>query len=199
MVQGNLLSFILLYFFFIFSENQAAPGFGRSLADFETQDGGGGLINIDSVANSRPKLLRKRQRTPAEQAAIDLKKEKKAVDRDRNAIEKFNGKNSARVRAAAKDALKQEAAEDKNRAILAANSPGGTNNPVVASALAAVKDNGPSKVVAGFKEIKKHPGNVAATNAAIKQIDQGRIPVIAANKALIKTGGGGGGGRRSRR
>lgn len=145
-------------------------------------------LATDQRTKLMPRKFMKRQSSAAVKAAQELQAQVQAVNRDLETIRAQNGRNARLVRLAAKDAINQEKKEDVSRSVLASQAPPQARQ-AVAAALQSVQDNGPSKVVAGFKQIEKSPANVVSNNQALQLIDAGRVPVKAANNALIALAG----------
>ncbi|KAA1121777.1 hypothetical protein PGTUg99_028553 [Puccinia graminis f. sp. tritici] len=133
------------------------------------------------------------QKKAVEEARKNLAAQTKKVDEAVAVIQK-KGSSPQEIEAAAKEALVQEADEDFAREVLVSAA---SDAKAAVEALAAVKEHGPSEVIAGFKGIAGDPSNAASVKKNIDLVVKGREKVVPANLKLIELSGGSTGARQA--
>ncbi|KAA1107523.1 hypothetical protein PGT21_017385 [Puccinia graminis f. sp. tritici] len=133
------------------------------------------------------------QKKAVEEARKNLAAQTKKVDEAVAVIQK-KGSSPQEIEAAAKEALVQEADEDFAREVLVSAA---SDAKAAIEALAAVKEHGPSEVIAGFKGIAGDPSNAASVKKNIDLVVKGREKVVPANLKLIELSGGSTGARQA--
>ncbi|KNZ48246.1 hypothetical protein VP01_57g6 [Puccinia sorghi] len=130
--------------------------------------------------------LDKNQKKAVEEAQKNLADQTKKVDAAVAVIQRRES-TPDQIAAAAKEALIQEGEEDFAREVLASAA---SDGKAAMEALAAVKDHGPTEVVAGFKAIAADSKNADSVKKNIDLVVQGREKVVPANLKLIELAGG---------
>ncbi|KNE91539.1 hypothetical protein PSTG_15060 [Puccinia striiformis f. sp. tritici PST-78] len=122
------------------------------------------------------------QKKVVEEQQANLASQTKTVDEQVAIIQK-EGTTPEEIEQAAKKALVQEAGEEFAREVLASAA---SDAKAAMTALGEVRDNGPSKVVAGFKAIEANAKDAAAVKKGIDLVVEGRKHVVPANLKLIE-------------
>ncbi|KAI9600420.1 hypothetical protein H4Q26_000203 [Puccinia striiformis f. sp. tritici PST-130] len=125
------------------------------------------------------------QRKVVQEAQSNLAAQTKKVDEAVAVIQK-QGSTPQEIEAAAKEALIQEGEEDFAREVLASAA---SDGKVAMAALKAVKDHGPTEVIAGFKAIVADSKNADSVRKNIDLVVKGREKVVPANLKLIELSG----------
>ncbi|KAH9440300.1 hypothetical protein Pst134EB_030920 [Puccinia striiformis f. sp. tritici] len=125
------------------------------------------------------------QRKVVQEAQSNLAAQTKKVDEAVAVIQK-QGSTPQEIEAAAKEALIQEGEEDFAREVLASAA---SDGKVAMAALKAVKDHGPTEVIAGFKAIVADSKNADSVRKNIDLVVKGREKVVPANLRLIELSG----------
>ncbi|KAI7934842.1 hypothetical protein MJO29_016105 [Puccinia striiformis f. sp. tritici] len=116
------------------------------------------------------------QRKVVQEAQSNLAAQTKKVDEAVAVIQK-QGSTPQEIEAAAKEALIQEGEEDFAREVLASAA---SDGKVAMAALKAVKDHGPTEVIAGFKAIVADSKNADSVRKNIDLVVKGREKVVPA-------------------
>ncbi|KAI7935655.1 hypothetical protein MJO28_016526 [Puccinia striiformis f. sp. tritici] len=122
------------------------------------------------------------QKKVVEEQQANLASQTKTVDEQVAIIQK-EGTTPEEIEQAAKKALVQEAGEEFAREVLASAA---SDAKAAMTALGEVRDNGPSKVVAGFKAIEANAKDAAAVKKGIDLVVEGCKHVVPANLKLIE-------------
>ncbi|KAI7934850.1 hypothetical protein MJO29_016113 [Puccinia striiformis f. sp. tritici] len=122
------------------------------------------------------------QKKVVEEQQANLASQTKTVDEQVAIIQK-EGTTPEEIEQAAKKALVQEAGKEFAREVLASAA---SDAKAAMTALGEVRDNGPSKVVAGFKAIEANAKDAAAVKKGIDLVVEGRKHVVPANLKLIE-------------
>ncbi|EFP92338.1 uncharacterized protein PGTG_18012 [Puccinia graminis f. sp. tritici CRL 75-36-700-3] len=154
------------------------PGASRSLVSKVAIGPSQQAIGKNITDAAQKKVIEEQQKNLASQTKI--------VDEQMAIIQK-EGSKPEEIEQAAKKALVQEAGEEFAREVLASAA---TDAKAAMAALGEVRDNGPSKVVQGFKLIESNAKDPAAVKKAADLVVEGRKHVVPANLKLIELSGG---------